>query len=78
MSEEKKGRGRPRPEITKQRDEEIFLALHNNGPTGRAQIAEWFNVNQNVVYLSLGRLRAAGRVEKVRRGKYHLWAVAAN
>lgn len=78
MSEERKGRGRPRPDFTKQRDEEVFLALHNNGPTSRAQIAIWLNVNQNVIYLSLSRLRKVGRIEKVRQGKHHLWAVAAN
>lgn len=78
MSEEKRGRGRPRPDATIARDEQVFLALHNNGPTSRAQIAEWFSVNVNIVYLSLNRLRNAGRIEKVRRGKHHLWAVAAN
>lgn len=78
MSEEKRGRGRPRPTATIERDEQVFLALHNNGPTSRAQIAEWFSVNQNIIYLSLNRLRLAGKVEKVRRGKHHLWAVAAN
>jgi hypothetical protein len=77
MVEEKRGRGRPRPEFTKERDEAVFQALHVNGPTGRLQIAEWFGVNVNIIYLSLNRLRDAGRVEKVRRGKHHLWAVAA-
>lgn len=78
MSEERKGRGRPRPESTIERDEAVFLALHNNGPTSRAQLTEWFGVNQNIVYLSLNRLRRAGRIETVRQGKRHLWAVAAN
>lgn len=77
MSEEKRGRGRPRPTATIERDEQVFLALHNNGPTSRAQVADWFGVNVNIVYLSLNRLRNAGRIEKIRRGKHHLWAVAA-
>lgn len=77
MSEEKRGRGRPRPEFTQQRDEQVFQILHVNGPTSRAVIAEHLAVNVNIVYLSLNRLRNAGRIEKVRRGKHHLWAVAA-
>jgi predicted ArsR family transcriptional regulator len=77
MTEEKRGRGRPRPTSTIERDEQVFLTLHNNGPTSRAQIAEWLGVNVNVIYLSLTRLRTAQRVEKIRRGKHHLWAVAA-
>lgn len=78
MSEEKRGRGRPRPAFTQERDEQVFYALHVNGPTGRAALADIFQVNPNIVYLSLNRLRSAGRIEKIRRGKYHLWAVAAN
>ena len=78
MSEEKRGRGRPRPEFTQLRDEQVFQILHLNGPTSRAEIADRIAVNVNIVYLSLNRLRNAGRVEKVRRGKHHLWAVAAS
>lgn len=77
MTEEKRGRGRPRPEFTQLRDEQVFQILHFNGPTSRAEIADRIQVNVNIVYLSLNRLRNAGRVEKVRRGKHHLWAVAA-
>lgn len=77
MSEEKRGRGRPRPDFTRERDEQVFQILHVNGPTGRAEIAQRLQVNANIVYLALGRLRVAGRIEKVRNGKYHLWAVAA-
>ena len=75
---EKRGRGRPRPDFTKERDEAVFYALHVNGPTSRQALADIFTVNVNIIYLSLGRLRTAGRVEKIRRGKSHLWAVAAN
>ena len=78
MSEEKRGRGRPRPDFTRQRDEQVFQILHYNGPTGRAEIAARLQVNANIVYLALGRLRGSGRVEKIRNGKYHLWAVAAS
>lgn len=78
MTENKRGRGRPRPDFTKDRDEQVFYALHVNGPTARQELANIFGVNVNIIYLSLVRLRTAGRVEKIRRGKHHLWAVAAN
>lgn len=74
MSEEKRGRGRPRPDFTITRDEEVFAYLAEFGPTGRAKMARDFGVNVNIVYLSLHRLRAQGRAEKVRSGKFHLWA----
>ena len=76
MAEEKRGRGRPRPDATRERDEQVFYALHVNGPTGREALAQMFGVNVNIIYLALGRLRKAGRVERVREGKRHLWAVA--
>jgi transposase len=74
MSEEKRGRGRPRPEFTVNRDEEVFDYLVSHGASGRQKIAEDFGVNVNIVYLSLHRLRRQGRAEKVRNGKFHLWA----
>ena len=73
---DKRGRGRPRPEFTMERDEKVFYALHVNGPTSRTALAEMFGVNVNIIYLSLDRLRKVGRIEKIRRGKFHLWAVA--
>jgi Mn-dependent DtxR family transcriptional regulator len=75
MDEEKRGRGRPRPAATVERDELIFRTLHEQGPTGRQSLADMFGVNPNIVYLSLNRLRRAGRVEKVRQSKLHLWTV---
>jgi len=74
MSENKRGRGRPRPSSTLERDEEVCTFLHYNGPTGRVRLAEHFQVNQNIIYLALGRLRKAGRVTKMRDHKLHLWA----
>lgn len=73
MSEEKRGRGRPRPPFTMTRDEEVFNYLAERGPAGRASVARDFGVNVNIIYLSLGRLRKQGRVAKVRQGAYHLW-----
>jgi predicted Rossmann fold nucleotide-binding protein DprA/Smf involved in DNA uptake len=69
---EKRGRGRPRPLGTIERDEQVYAAL-GNGPAGRAELALHFGVNVNIIYMSLIRLRKAGRVDKVRDGKYHRW-----
>lgn len=73
MTDEKRGRGRPRPSATMERDEKVCEFLHFNGPTGRGRLADHFGVNQNIIYLALGRLRKAGRVTKVRDHKLHLW-----
>lgn len=64
-------KGRPRPAFTLERDEAVYAAL--SGQHSREQLAADFGVNLNLIYLSLDRLRAAGRVEKVRSGKSHLW-----
>jgi len=71
---ERKGRGRPRPEVTIARDEEIFAFLTESGQANRVSIAAAFGVNVNIVYLSLSRLRKDGRVRTVRDGKRHLWS----
>ena len=75
MSENKRGRGRPRPDETIERDRTLYEHLKTNGPRGRWDLAADFNVNVNIIYLSLHRLRRAGLVQKVRDGKFHLWAV---
>lgn len=76
MTEERRGRGRPRPEATVKRDAEVLDVLKRSGmPVGRKALADMFGVNQNIVYLSLVRLRRDGLVSTVRQGKHHLWAV---
>ena len=76
MTEEKRGRGRPRPQSTIQRDGEILDILQRSGmPVGRKPLAEMLGVNQNIIYLSLSRLRRDGLVKTVRQGKHHLWTV---
>lgn len=69
---EKRGRGRPRPADTVNRDEQVFAALAL-APRGREDLAREFGVNLNIIYMSLIRLRKQGRVQPVRDGKYHLW-----
>lgn len=70
-------RGRPRPGSTIARDEEIFTALSSYGPMNRVALAAAFGVNINIIYLSLTRLRKAGRVKPVRDGKRHFWSAVA-
>lgn len=69
---EKRGRGRPRPLSTIERDEAVFMLLSGE-PKSRQQLADYLDVNINVIYLSLTRLSRAGRAVKVRDGKYHRW-----
>lgn len=76
MTEEKRGRGRPRPQFTLERDVQILDILQRSGmPVGRKPLAEMLGVNQNIIYLSLSRLRRDGLVKTVRQGKHHLWTV---
>lgn len=65
---------RSRPKFTLDRDEAVYEVL--TGAHARQDLAAHFGTNVNLVYLSLHRLREAGRVKKVRIGKQHLWARA--
>lgn len=60
--EEKPRRGRPRPETTKTRDDKILTYLQESGRKSRNEIAEHFGLPTSIVYLSLSRLRADGKV----------------
>lgn len=66
-------RGRPRPETTIQRDEQVAQALVAGGKT-REDLATETGLTKSEVYLSLHRLRKAGRVERTREGGKHVWA----
>lgn len=50
------GRGRPRPEATKERDARVLAYLQTAGAQNRKQIAEALQLPGNEVYLSLYRL----------------------
>lgn len=65
-------RGRPRPEETKQRDEQVLSALTE--PLTRASLATKIDMAPNDVYLSLWRLRRDGKVQRTRDGGSHLWS----
>ncbi len=62
-------RGRPRPQNTIERDEQVYKALHAHGqPATRSQLVEKLNMKSSHVYLSLIRLRRDGYVRRVAAG----------
>ncbi len=64
-------RGRPRPASVIERDEQVFSAL--TSPMTRDQLAEASGVPKEKVYLSMFRLRDAGRIRRERQGSTHIW-----
>jgi len=64
-------KGRPRDEATIQRDDAVLAAIAE-GPITRDQLATKLEIKGNLVYLSLWRLRNAGKVIKL-NGK--TWAL---
>lgn len=60
---ERRGRGRPRPVDTIDRDQQT-LELLARGPLSREELADMLGVNLNLAYLSLDRLRLAGKVRR--------------
>lgn len=72
----KSGRGRPRPDTTRQRDETVF-AVVTAEPATKVELAEKLGMESSLVYLSLLRLRRDGRVQNLRNaaGK-HAWQLA--
>lgn len=65
-------RGRPRPPAVIERDEQVFNAL--TSPMTRDQLAEASQVPKEKVYLSMFRLRDAGRIRRERQGGNHVWS----
>lgn len=65
-------RGRPRPDNTVQRDEQVFEQLGE--PRTRGQLVELTQLDARAVYLSLHRLRTAGRIQRTRDGANHVWS----
>lgn len=61
-TEEKRPRGRPRPEATIERDQKILQLLRDQGPRTRNAIAEHLGLKKVPTYLSLDRLRRDGLV----------------
>jgi hypothetical protein len=74
-----KGRGRPRVAEVKERDDRVLDAIAVEPGHTRASLEEALGMTQNEVYMSLFRLRTAGKIEKRRIDGKHAWfAVEAN
>lgn len=69
----KAGRGRPRSADVKERDERVYDAVAVGGGLTRAQLEEDLGLAGNDAYMSLFRLRTAGRVERRRADGAHKW-----
>ena len=71
-------RGRPRPQETLERDEQVYQLL-TRGPLTKSDIAEKLGIEQKQVYLSLFRLRRDNHVRRSAGGtedsKSHTWEV---
>ncbi len=72
---ERRGRGRPRPAETIERDERIHQLLAD-GALSRGQIAQHTGLTTDLVALALGRLRRADRVRRCLRDGVIVWSVA--
>lgn len=69
--------GRPRPIETVQRDKAALDAVTAAGSVTRESLAEALRVPPSQAYLSLTRLREAGKVENVRNGRSdYTWRLA--
>lgn len=69
----KTGRGRPKSADVKERDERVYDALLVEPGRTRVQLEEQLELTGNDAYMSLFRLRTAGRVERKRTGGAHTW-----
>jgi uncharacterized membrane protein len=65
-------RGRPRPQSTIDRDQQVLNELTGDGKT-REDLVTATNLTKTQVYLSLYRLRAQELVERSRDGGKHVW-----
>lgn len=70
-----KRKGRPRPEDTIKRDEQVLKLIAESGDNGvtRTQLAETLELEGNTVYLSLFRLKQDGTIVRSRNGGDHVW-----
>jgi hypothetical protein len=71
----KSGRGRPKSADVQARDERVYDALAVEPGQTRAQLEEKLGLSGNDAYMSLFRLRTAGRIERRRNGGAHTWHV---
>jgi hypothetical protein len=70
-------RGRPRPEVTIERDA-VVLKVLEAAPSTKVQVAVETGFKENEVYLSLHRLQKTGKIKRVRDGGSHMWEVTSS
>lgn len=70
-----RGRGRPRPAETIDRDEYIYVLLAD-GALSRGQIAQRAGLTTDLVRLALRRLQKGGRVRQCLQQGVIVWSVA--
>lgn len=70
-----RGRGRPRPTETIDRDNQIHALLAHEGALSRGQIAEETGLTTDLVRLALRRLRDGGLVRQCLRDGGVVWSV---
>lgn len=58
------GRGRPRPDATVQRDQQVLAQLQAGGPQTRKAVAEATGLEGKEVYLSFYRLQRDGLITR--------------
>lgn len=75
MHETARKRGRPRPAETIARDESIAALLWRDQTL--RDLAEIERLSHSQTYHALRRLQRAGRVQTIRDGKQHYWALTA-
>ena len=57
----------------KERDDRVYNYVVNSPGKSKAQVAEDLGTVENEVYMSLFRLRKAGKIEKRRENGIHAW-----
>ncbi len=63
VTEQRRPRGRPRPQETIDRDRRVLAYLRQEGPQTRNALAETLGEEKSKVWLSLDRLRRDGLVQ---------------
>jgi hypothetical protein len=70
-------RGRPRPQDTIKRDEDVRKALQAGGPQTRDEVAKSLSIKPSHAYLSLIRLRRDGLANRGEGDAHAKWVFVA-
>jgi predicted transcriptional regulator len=72
-------RGRPRPDDTIERDNQVLKALQSSDkPLTRNELAAQLGLDGKIVYLSLYRLSRGGQITRGTEGRGQAWAAVAS